>query len=109
MNEITHTKNLRVLAFPENGTWSAQCVEHDIAAQGSTMHEAVGQLALALAVELEMRGGDLSEIAPPPSAIVDKFQDGAGVYKSSFRKWVQSVLDGPNAVVGHRIDELRVA
>ena len=63
-------EKLRILLFEEDGTWAAQCLEHDIAAQGKTMEEAARCLAITIVAELEMRDGDLSDIEPPPRELV---------------------------------------
>ncbi len=72
-------KRLHILLFEEGDTWAAQCLEHDIAAQGRTMEEAAECLAFTIVAELEMRDGDLSEIQPPPQELRDLYQAGAEV------------------------------
>ena len=58
----TMQEKLHILLFEEGDTWAAQCLEHDIAAQGNTMEEAAECLAFTIVAELEMRDGDLTGI-----------------------------------------------
>lgn len=46
-------QDLRVVVFQEHGQWIAQCIEHDIGAQGKTCRDMAEHFALALALELE--------------------------------------------------------
>ena len=40
---------LNVLLIKDDGAWTAQCLEHNIAVQGSTTQEAVSELARIIA------------------------------------------------------------
>ena len=75
----TMQERLHILLFEEGDTWAAQCLEHDIAAQGKTMEQAAECLAFTIVAELEMRDGDLSEIQPPPQELRALYQEGAEV------------------------------
>lgn len=46
---------LNVLLLKDGGAWSAQCLEHNIAAQGATTHEALSELARTIVGELALR------------------------------------------------------
>ena len=46
---------LHVLLMKDSGTWSAQCLEHNIAAQGATTNEAISELARTIVGELSLR------------------------------------------------------
>ena len=75
----TMHEKLHIILFEEGDTWAAQCLEHDIAAQGKTMEEAAECLAFTIVAELEMRDGDLSEIQPPPEELRELYQAGSEV------------------------------
>ena len=46
---------LNVLLLKDDGAWSAQCLEHNIAAQGTTTNEAISELARTIVGELALR------------------------------------------------------
>ena len=75
-------EKLHIILFEEGDTWAAQCLEHDIAAQGKTMEEAAECLAFTIVAEFEMRDGDLSAIQPPPQELRELYQSGAEVPES---------------------------
>ena len=52
---------LNVLLMKEDGIWSAQCLEHNIAAQGSTINEAISELARTIIGELVLRAAEGAE------------------------------------------------
>lgn len=47
--------NLNVLLMKDGGMWSAQCLEHNIAAQGDTTNDAIMELARTITGELALR------------------------------------------------------
>lgn len=108
MKKDMQTTKLRILVFKEiQDAWSAQCLEHDIAAQGETIQEALQQLALVIIGELTMRNGDLSEIGPPPDEIIDMFTNkGAKINKEPKLRNLLSDWKNRPAL---SISELRVA
>lgn len=74
---------VKVLFMREGEAWIAQCLEHDIAAQGKTLHEAeeifgrtfVGQLMLDF-----RRGKEpLQGVRPAPRTYWQKFDEGIGL------------------------------
>ena len=48
-------KTLSVLLIKDNNVWSAQCLEHNIAAQGTTTQEALLEFTRTVAGELTLR------------------------------------------------------
>ena len=62
---------LRVLLLREGATWVAQCLEYDIAAQGSTIAEAQEALVRTLA-GYARRG--LSSLSPAPGQYWEQFE-----------------------------------
>ena len=47
--------NLNVLLMKDGGVWTAQCLEHNIAAQGKTTDEAILELTRTIVGELALR------------------------------------------------------
>ena len=107
MKTDMQTPSFRILLLKEGNAWSAQCLEHDIAAQGETIPDAVEQLALIIIGELSLRNGDLSEIEPPPDSIVDMYETKGTkiVRKRNWRNLIPSWGNRPAPSFG----ELRVA
>ena len=46
---------LSVLLIKDHGVWAAQCLEHNIAAQGATTQEALLELSRTVAAEIALR------------------------------------------------------
>lgn len=61
---------LHILLIQDDEAWSAQCLEHDIAAQGKTRQEAVAELTYTIEAELALRAArgveGLSDIPRAP-------------------------------------------
>ena len=47
--------NLNVLLMKDSGVWTAQCPEHNIAAQGKTTNDAILELTRTIVGELALR------------------------------------------------------
>jgi hypothetical protein len=64
---MASAEHLRVIVFPEDGLYVAQCLEHDIVAQAPDIEDALERLELTIEAERAMRGtNDLSQISPAP-------------------------------------------
>jgi hypothetical protein len=57
---------MKVIIQREGEFLVAQCLEHDICAQGSNMTELMDRLTLTVELECDERGGTLDDIAPAP-------------------------------------------
>ncbi len=56
--------------------WSAQCLEHDIAAQGKTIDEALEELSILIAAELSVADeSSLKHVPPAPEPYWRAFRD----------------------------------
>ena len=71
---------LSVLLLREGEVWVAQCLDHDIAAQGRTIAEAKEAFARTfagqVAVDLYNKVAPLKGFAPAPAMYWDKFKQG---------------------------------
>ena len=71
---------LRVIYLRETDYWVAQCLEHDIAAQGKTLSEVEDAFRKTLVgqIILDLRKGrePLEDIKPAPSMYWRKFREG---------------------------------
>lgn len=71
---------LKVLVFQEDKTWVAQCLEHDIAAQGSSIRHALDALGYTLLEQITLDQEDglepLSQIGQAPERYFSLFQKG---------------------------------
>ena len=71
---------LRIVYLPEGNSWIAQCLEHDIAAQGKTLQEAEDAFRKTIVgqVILDLRKGrePLEGIKPAPRLYWRKFDEG---------------------------------
>jgi len=71
---------LRVIYLRETDYWVAQCLEHDIAAQGKTLSEVEDAFRKTLVgqIVLDLRKGrePLEDIKPAPSIYWRKFREG---------------------------------
>lgn len=74
------TLAVKVLFIREGEAWVAQCLEHNIAAQGKTLHEAEATFGRTLVGQLllDSRRGKqpLQGIKPAPSVYWRKFEEG---------------------------------
>ena len=70
----------KVLLFPEEGGWIAQCLEHDIVAQGANVKEAKERLILTvvcqIAVDLKNGKRPLEGIDKAPQKYWEQFEEG---------------------------------
>lgn len=81
--------SLRVLVLRDGPWWVAQCLEHDLVAQATTLPELelrfhrviVGTIALAL----ERGEEPFAEIAPAPKACIDMYENGSRHVDIHFR------------------------
>jgi len=72
-------KSVRVVAFPEGDGWIAQCVEHDICAQGRDLPAVQRNMTAALVAECDYtvaKGGEpFAGIDPAPSYFEAMFEE----------------------------------
>ena len=77
----TTTESIRVIAFREGDTWVAQCLEHDISAQGHDFQTVVRRLTATVNCEsqytIKKHGVEFATIDPAPRTFFDMF-DAAG-------------------------------
>ena len=77
------TLAVKVLFIREGEAWVAQCLEHNIAAQGKTLHEAEKTFGKTLVGQLLLdsrRGKEpLQGIKPAPPVYWRKFDEGIGL------------------------------
>ena len=69
----------------KDGAWTAQCLEHDVAAQGKTIQEAIFELARTLMAEVCLcaeRGDDLDSIPPAPCLYWRLYHDNGQIVDS---------------------------
>jgi hypothetical protein len=52
-----------------------QCLERDICAQATTIQDAIARVAMLIAVEYDMRGGDLGSLAAAPNRFFTWFDE----------------------------------
>jgi hypothetical protein len=73
----TNTDSIRVIAYREGGVWVAQCIEHDIAAQGADFQTAMRRLTATVNAEcehtLEKHGQRFANIDPAPKKFEHMF------------------------------------
>ena len=70
----------KVLLFPEEGGWIAQCLEHDIVAQGANVKEAKERLVLTVVCQIvvDLKNGKrpLEGIDKAPQRYWEQFEEG---------------------------------
>ena len=73
-------RTLRVLLVSDGGAWTAQCLEHDIAAQGKTIQDALVEFQRTLVAEVCLhasRGAQgLDSIPRAPHMYWKKYHEG---------------------------------
>lgn len=73
----TNTDVIRVIAYREDDAWIAQCLEHDIAAQGASFRDAMRRLTATVNLEceytLEKHGEAFANIDPAPEKFEQMF------------------------------------
>lgn len=78
----TTTETIRVIAFREADAWVAQCLEHDISAQGSDFPTCMRRLTATLNAEsaytMKEHGEEFATIDPAPKTFFDMFEDAMG-------------------------------
>lgn len=66
----TNKDSIRVIAYREGDAWIAQCLEHDISAQGADFQSAMRRLTATVNAEcrytLEKHGEEFANIDPAP-------------------------------------------
>ena len=76
----TKVVELSVLVRQEDGVWCAQCLEHDIAAQGDSWDQLFRRLSLTVAgqiiVDLKHGKNPLADIEPAPEDLHEEFPKG---------------------------------
>lgn len=77
----TTSESIRVVAFREGDMWVAQCLEHDISAQGCDFQTAMRRLTATVNCEsqytLKNHGAEFATIDPAPEVFFAMF-DAAG-------------------------------
>ena len=75
-------QGLRVVVFWEDGYWVAQCIEHDIGAQGRTIRDMAVHFALTMGLDraesIERHGKPYAGIDPAPSYFERLWEKRAG-------------------------------
>ncbi|MBZ0118148.1 MAG: hypothetical protein K8H88_14195 [Sandaracinaceae bacterium] len=76
---MTRELKLTILLIKEGPLWVAQCLEHDIAAQGGTIDETMDAFGVVLTAQLVMdyeAGREpLAELQPAPRAYWEQLED----------------------------------
>jgi hypothetical protein len=87
----TNTDVIRVVAFREGDVWVAQCLEHDISAQGATFQDAMRRLTATVNVEceftLEKHGKEFANIDPAPEKFKRMFEAAEQSLQSENMEW----------------------
>ena len=100
-----------LLMQDETGSWVAQCLEHDMAAQGDTINEALAELTNLFHGELVVNE-TLDNISPAPKYYWDKYCRSMVLESSRqpvFQPETQPQSDGvPPAPMLPKFRELRV-
>ena len=103
---------LNVLLLKDDA-WTAQCLEHDIAAQGETIGKAILELTRTLAGELTIRVANgeagLERVPPAPRFYWKMFHEAGEPMDASHRPRFTSGQDLPPPFMLPKFDELRVA
>ncbi len=73
-------EKIRVIISNDSGLWVAQCLEHDICVQADDLDDIRGRFEVALRIEAEIHGGDLSAIGPAPQHFFDQWDRRAGSF-----------------------------
>ena len=75
---IEAPERLRIIAFQEDGGWVAQCLEHDISAQGTDFDTAIARLVTTVNVEAQFttreHGQAFAGIDPAPQFFADMYE-----------------------------------
>ena len=90
--------------------WCAQCLEHDIAAQGETVDQAMMELTKMLAAEAALQqemGSSLDAIPAAPAWYWKKFNEAVQVKPKRFVSMPE--MDVPPAFMLPELREIRVA
>jgi hypothetical protein len=76
-NTVSH---IRAVLFEEGGSWSAQCLDYDIAAQAKTLldlhDEIVRVLAVHVSASAQLGGEPFAGVKPAPKKFWDLYADG---------------------------------
>ena len=79
-NWTDNVSQLRAVLFEEGGSWSAQCLEYDIAAQAKTLldlHDEIARvLAAHIAASVQMGREPFEGIQPAPKRFWDLYNGG---------------------------------
>lgn len=105
-------QTLNVLLVKDDA-WTAQCLEHDIAAQGDTIREAIFELTRTLAGELTVRMANgeqgLDNVPAAPHFYWKKFYEAGEPMDASRRPPFSPGQEMPPAFILPEFRELRVA
>ena len=107
MNEI----NATVLVLREESLWCAQCLEHDIAAQGETIDKAVEELFVSLvaqAIAQDQAGQSLHDLPKAPDRYWREFRR-ANTKVTTNIPPIKTIKDMPPAFMIPRLSEIRTA
>lgn len=92
------TSQLRAIMFKDGDMWVAQCLEHDIGAQGKDLPELVDRLALTIEAELResiaSHGGPFVGIDPAPQHFHAMWDRRSGEYVPTEPHRIQFKIDG---------------
>jgi hypothetical protein len=75
-----NVSHIRAVLFEEDGSWSAQCLDYDIAAQAKTLLDLADEIARVLVVHIaasmQMGREPFAGIKPAPKRFWDLYQRG---------------------------------
>jgi hypothetical protein len=73
-------ESIRVIVYREGDAWVAQCIEHDISAQGCDFQTAMRRLTATVNAEssytVKKHGKEFASIDPAPKIFADMFEAG---------------------------------
>lgn len=90
---LVHMTTLRILFLKEGNKWAAQCLEHDIAAQGDSIAKAADAIMRAFCSELavcEELGKSIDSIPKAPTYYWNKFESEAAPLGEGVSKFPRS-------------------
>ena len=106
-------QTLRILLVSDGGAWTAQCLEHDIAAQGKTIQDALFEFQRTLVAEVCLRASkgeqELNNIPRAPQMYWKKYHEVGELVDSHRCPPFAPECDLPPAFMIPQFREMRVA
>ncbi len=100
--------NATVLMLREEALWCAQCLEHDIAAQGETIDKAVEELFVSLvaqAIAQDQAGQTLHDLPKAPDRYWREFRKANTTVTTNIPP-IKTIEDMPSAFMVPRLSEI---